>query len=141
MVKLARGVSLFINWFNGVCATVCGGWMMASALFPLALSWNDWMPLSIYDAMPFHDVFFTSHLWPGLALFLVNGVGNILAIVCRLRGNQTGWKRWCLVAGILLVLWTGVEMVFFPNALSVVYMVIGVIQILSWVAMRGEARG
>lgn len=50
-----------MNWFNGICAPVCGAWMMVSALFNLPLSWNDWMPLSIYDPFPFHDVFFTSH--------------------------------------------------------------------------------
>jgi len=62
---MARRFSLFMNWFNGICAPICGLWMMLSALFDLPLSWNDWMPLSIYDPFPFHDVFFTSHFWPG----------------------------------------------------------------------------
>ena len=90
MKKLCRGYSLFMNWFNGICAPLCGGWMMLSAVIDLPLSWNDWMPLTIYDPFPFHDVFFTSHFWPGLALLLVNGVANIVALVMRRRGNRLG---------------------------------------------------
>ena len=47
MEKLCQGCSLFMNWFNGICAPLCGGWMMLSATVDLPLSWNDWMPLSI----------------------------------------------------------------------------------------------
>ena len=119
--------SLFMNWFNGICAPVCGLWMMLSALFELPLSWNDWMPLSIYGPFPFHDVFFTSHFWPGLALLLVNGVPNIVALVLR-RKNEGAWRRACLVAGVLLILWTVVEMLIIPNGLSVFYLILGVLQ-------------
>lgn len=41
MNRFARGFTLFMNWFDGICASVCGLWMMASALFVLPLSWND----------------------------------------------------------------------------------------------------
>lgn len=121
--------SLFMNWFNGICAPVCGLWMMLSALFDLPLSWNDWMPLSIYDPFPLHDVFFTSHFWPGLALLLVNGMPNIVALVVRSR--ETTWHRVCLVAGILLVCWTVTEMLIIPNGLSAFYLVLGVLQTLT----------
>jgi hypothetical protein len=122
-----RRFSLFVNWFNGICAPVCGVWMMLSALFDLPLSWNDWMPLSIYDPFPLHDVFFLSHFWPGLALLLVNGVPNIVAIVLH-RTNDFAWRRACLVAGILLICWTVTELVFIPNGLSVFYFVLGILQ-------------
>ena len=129
MNKLCRRYSIFINWFNGICAPLCGIWMMLSALVDLPLSWNDWMPLSIYDPFPFHDVFFTSHFWPGLALFLVNGISNIVAIVMRHRKDERAWLRWCTVAGILLVIWTVVELILIPNGLSVFYFVLGVLQL------------
>ena len=134
MRKLCRGYSLFMNWFNGICAPVCGVWMMLSALFFLPLSWNDWMPLSIYSPFPLHDVFFTSHFWPGLALLLVNGVPNIVALVLR-RKNDYAWHRACLVAGVLLMCWTIVEMIFIPNALSVFYLVLGILQTAAAVAL------
>ena len=126
--------SLFMNWFNGICAPVCGVWMMLSALFDLPLSWNDWMPLSIYDPFPFHDVFFTSHFWPGLALLLVNGVPNIVALIVH-RTSPEAWHRACLVAGILLLCWTITEMLIIPNGISMFYFVLGVMQTVAAIVM------
>ena len=128
MDKLCRGYSLFINWFNGICAVICGVWMMLSALVDLPMSWNDWMPLSIYDPFPFHDVFFTSHFWPGLALLLVNGVSNIVAIVMRRRSGYHAWVRCCIVAGCLLLVWTITELIIIPNGISIFYFVLGLLQ-------------
>ena len=136
MDKLCQGYSLFMNWFNGICAPVCGGWMMLSALVDLPLSWNDWMPLSIYDPFPFHDVFFTSHFWPGLALLLVNGVSNIVALVMRRRGNMTAWVNWCTIAGALLVVWTVTELLIIPNGISFFYFMLGVLQLAAALRLR-----
>ena len=130
----ARGFSAFVNWFNGAAAVVCGIWMILSALVDMPLSWNDWMPLSIYDTFPLHDVFFTSHFWPGLALLLVNGVPNISAIVAH-RRRSSSWPQWCLAAGVLLIAWTVVELVVIPNGLSVFYLVVGIFQTASAVAL------
>ncbi len=135
MDRFCRGFSLFMNWFNGICAPVCGLWMMLSALMPLPLSWNDWMPLSIYDPFPLHDVFFTSHFWPGLALLLVNGVPNIVALVVR-RRSMSAWVTWCTVAGALLVAWTVTELLIIPNGLSVFYFVLGAVQLAAALHLR-----
>ena len=43
--KVCKRFALFMNWFNGICAPVCGIWMMLSALFELPLSWNSMMPM------------------------------------------------------------------------------------------------
>lgn len=134
--RLCRGFSLFMNFFNGICAPLCGIWMMLSALCDLPLSWNDWMPLSIYDPFPFHDVFFTSHFWPGLALLLVNGVPNLVALVSRFRKNAAAWRRICIVAGTLLIVWTVVELVLIPNAISIFYFVLGVLQLLAAIRLK-----
>ena len=140
MLKTCRGFSLFMNWFNGICAVVCGGWMMLSALVDLPLSWNDWMPLSIYDPFPFHDVFFTSHFWPGLALLLVNGVSNVVALVLRRKG-EAEWHRACLVAGILLLCWTITELLIIPNGMSLFYFVLGILQtVAAAVLMKNAVR-
>ena len=134
MQKFCRGYSLFMNWFNGICAPLCGAWMMLSALVALPLSWNDWMPLSIYDPFPLHDVFFTSHFWPGLALLLVNGAPNIAALVLR-RNSKTAWHRACLTAGILLLCWTITETLIIPNGLSTFYFVLGILQTATAIAL------
>ena len=137
MVKLAKGYSLFINWFNGICAVICGGWMMLSAYPAFPYSWESWMPLSVFDHFPLHDVFFTSFFWPGLALILVNGVANIVALACRSKKDLRGWNRWCLIAGILLIAWTAFEMLIIPNGASVLYMVLGVLQVAAALKVRG----
>ena len=134
MHKICRGFSLFMNWFNGICAPLCGAWMMLSALVSLPLSWNDWMPLSIYDPFPLHDVFFTSHFWPGLALLLVNGVPNIVALVQR-RKSVSAWHRACLAAGVLLLIWTIAEMLIIPNGISLFYFILGVLQTVAAVVL------
>ena len=129
MHRGCRGFSLFMNWFDGICAPVCGVWMMLSACADLPLSWNDWMPLSIYDAFPLHDALFTSHFWPGLALLLVNGAPNIVALAVLKRGDEATWLRWCTAAGALLVAWAAVELAFIPNGLSAAYLCLGLAQL------------
>ena len=110
--------------------------MMLSALVDLPLSWNDWMPLSIYDPFPLRDVFFTSHFWPGLALLLVNGVANIVALIMHRHGNSAGWIRWCTVAGALLIAWTVAELLIIPNGISIFYFVLGVLQLAAALRLR-----
>ena len=128
--KVARGFALFVNWFNGICAIVCGALMMTGL-------WNDLIPLSLFENFPLRDVFFTSLFWPGLALALVNGVPNLIALALRARGKRASSYTWGMVAGGMLVVWTAIEMVYVPNGLSVAYMLIGVLQLAaSWHARR-----
>lgn len=134
--KLASGYSLFINWFNGICAVVCGGWMMLSIWPDFPYSWESWMPLSVFDNFPLHDIFFASFFWPGLALLLANGVSNIIALTHRFAGNRRAWNTWCLIAGILLIIWTGIEMIYIPNAASVFYMILGILQVIAALHIR-----
>ncbi|WP_241158219.1 hypothetical protein [Adlercreutzia sp. ZJ138] len=129
--KMARGFALFMNWFDGVCALVCGLWMMASALWALPLSWNDWMPVSLLDPLPLPDFMKSDFLWPGLALVLVNGVPNVVALMLRFRGNRRASYVWSCIAGALLIAWTAFEMAFIPNGLSVFYLVLGVMQLVA----------
>ena len=134
--RLARGFALFVNWFDGVCAVVCGGLMMVLGLTGPD---NAFMPLSVYDSFPLHDVFFTSHFWPGLALVLVNGVPNLVALALRFRGKRAASYAAGMAAGGLLVAWTLVETAFMPNPVTVVYLVIGALQLAaSWRARRAE---
>ena len=97
------------------------------------------MPLAIYDSFPLHELNFMSHFWPRLALALVNGVPNVVALVLRFRGRRVASYTAGLVAGGLLVVWTLVEMAFMPNVVSVIYLVIGLLQLAaSWRARRVE---
>ena len=137
MNKMARGFALFMNWFDGICAPVCGLWMMASALFALPVSWNDWMPISLIEPLPIPGFMKADFYWPGLALLLVNGLPNVIALVCRLRKNLRLSYAWGMTAGVLLILWTLFELAFMPNAISAFYLVLGILQLAaSWMSWR-----
>ncbi len=128
MDKTARGYSIFINWFNGICAVAFGGLMMGADFF-FPGNTDSLMPLWMFDRFPLHDIFFTSLFWPGLALFLVNGVPNLIAAACLVRHRRLMWARWSTAAGALLIVWTLVEMMFIPNAASVLYLCLGIGQV------------
>lgn len=127
--NLARGFALFMNWFDGVCAVLFGGFMALSAVVALPVSWDDLMPIELLGSFPFHDIFFTSFLWPGIALMLVNGLPNIIALVQRFRRNRRASYQWGIAAGALLIVWTVIEMIYVPNGISIFYMVLGVLQL------------
>lgn len=129
MSRLSRGFALFMNWFDGICAPVCGLWMMASAIWALPLSWNDWMPIELIAPLPIPDFMKADFLWPGLALLLVNGVPNIVALALRFGGDLYGSYTWGTIAGALLIAWTAFELAFIPNGVSVFYLGLGILQL------------
>lgn len=118
-------------WFDGLCAIICGLWMLLSALFALPLSWNDLMPLSLLEPLPIPAFMKADFLWPGIALLLVNGIPNVIALSLRFRGNLKGFYTWGIIAGVLLIAWTAFEMIFIPNGISIFYMVLGVLQLIA----------
>lgn len=135
-----RGFSLFMNWFNVLLAPFCGVWMMLSAVPGFPLSWESWMPLSLFDPFPLHELIFASYLLPGLALALVVGVPNIVALAVRRASGDAGWARVCRTAGALLMGWTIVELAFVLNALSVFYLLLGILQAASAAVLLHRAR-
>lgn len=138
--RLARDFALFMNWFDGICATFCGAWMALSGVIALPLSWSDWMPVELLEPLPLPDFMTTSFLWAGIALALVNGLPNIIALALRLKGNRAASYAWGIAAGMLLICWTAFELVYIPNGLSVFYLILGILQALaSWHALKVEA--
>ena len=110
--------------------------MCADQLFPG--NTDSFMPLWMFDNFPFHDIFFTSLFWPGLALALVNGVPNIIALALRFAGRRKAAYTWGVAAGGMLVVWTAIEMVYMPNAMSVAYMILGVAQLVASLHARSH---
>ena len=89
------------------------------------------MPISLLEPLPIPDLMTADFFWPGLALLLVNGVPNIVALILRHRGDIRGFHVWGLLAGVLLVVGTVFEMVFIPNGVSLFYAVLGVLQFVA----------
>ncbi|WP_255467449.1 hypothetical protein [Raoultibacter phocaeensis] len=119
---------------NGVCAAVFGAIMMIGADdAPLGLS--ELLPL--IQTMPL-PAFMTENLfWPGLALLLVNGVANLVAASLFFVRPRLA-RRWALAASILLICWCAFEMLYFPNAASIVYLIVGIVQAALALASRLE---
>lgn len=120
----AETVVRVICALNGLCAVVFGTIMMAAA--------ND-APMGLSELVPPIQTmplpaFMTENLfWPGLALLLVNGVANLVA-TALFFSRPPAARRWALAAGVLLVSWCAFEMLCFPNAASIIYLIVGLAQ-------------
>ena len=137
LARVSRGFALLMNWFDGVCSIVCGGFMALSGLVALPVSWNDVMPIECLGVLPLPEPLIATWFWPGVALALVNGAPNIVALAMRFRGKRAASYRWGIAAGVLLIAWTAFELAFMPNGLSAFYLALGVLQAAaSWHALR-----
>lgn len=120
-----RTLLLVICAVNGLCALVWGVLMMAIPSGEPYMMGG--MAEALRTAMPLPDVLLQDLFWPGMALALVNGVPNAVAVVLAVRRSPQA-VRMGLAAGILLVAWCAFELAFIPNALSVGYLACGVVQ-------------
>ena len=127
LARVSRGFALFMNWFDGVCSIVCGGFMALSGLVALPVSWNDVMPIEFLGVLPLPEPLIATWFWPGVAL----------ALAMRFRGKRAASYRWGIAAGVLLIAWTAFELAFMPNGISAFYLALGVLQTAaSWHALR-----
>ena len=113
---------------NGMCALVFGAIMMIWPTdTPMGLS--ELIPL--IQTMPLPAFMTETLFWPGLALLLVNGAANLVASALFFAGQprDRATISWALAAGMLLVCWCAFEMVYFPNAASVFYLLVGIAQV------------
>ena len=128
LARVSRGFALFMNWFDGVCSIVCGGFMALSGLVALPVSWNDVMPIEFLGVLPLPEPLIATWFWPGVALALVNGAPNIVALAMRFRGKRAASYRCGIAAGVLLIAWTAFELAFMPNGISAFYLARGGLQ-------------
>ena len=145
LARVSCGFALFMNWFDGVCSIVCGGFMALSGLVALPVSCRSMlsgltrmsMPIEFLGVLPLPEPLIATWFWPGVALALVNGAPNIVALAMRFRGKRAASYRWGIAAGILLIAWTAFELAFMPNGLSAVSLALGVLHTAaSWHALR-----
>jgi hypothetical protein len=127
MRRLARGYLMAVSVLDGLAGLVCGVLFVArpdgSLLQAGALR-------SVIRAMPLADVFFRDFFWIGVAMLLVLGIPNLVATVMLVRRSRRRYGA-TLVAGALLLLWTGFEMIYMMNGLAVGYFVVGALSVLA----------
>lgn len=126
MRRISGGLLIAVSLLNGAAGLVCGvlfiagpdgRFLQAGALLP------------IIQKLPLASVFFQDFVWIGVAMLLVLGIPNSVAGAMLLRESRHQYPV-TLLAGVLLMLWCGFELIFMINALAVGYFVVGIISVL-----------
>ena len=127
MTRLARGYLIVVCILNGAAGLVCGvlfilrpdgSLLQAGALLP------------VIETLPLADVFFRDFLWIGIAMLFVLGVPNMVAAVMLIRRSDVQYVV-TLIAGVLLAMWTGFELIFMYNGPALGYFLVGAASILA----------
>jgi hypothetical protein len=126
MRKAARGFLIVVSILNGVAGLVCGALFVAA---PDGRVVQAGALLPVIQGLPLASVLFQDFLWIGVAMLLVLGLPNSLAAVMLLRKSESQYVA-TLVAGVLLVLWCGFELMFMLNVPAAGYFVVGLISVL-----------
>jgi hypothetical protein len=135
MQRVARGFLIVVSILNGVAGLVCGVLFIAG---PDGRFLQAGALLTVIQELPLASFFFQDFAWIGVAMLLVLGVPNSVATVMLLRKSEDQYLA-TLFAGVLLLLWTGFELIFMSNALAVGYFIIGLVSVLSSIMLRRAA--
>ena len=86
--------------------------------------------LQYFEVLPFANILYQNYIFPGIALFIVNGITNITASVFLIKKKKIGYILGGIF-GITLMLWITIQFVIFPtNVLSISFFVLGLIELL-----------
>jgi len=121
--KMTR-VVYFLCAFHGICAVIFGGLMM---LFPVDTPLGLSALLPQMGNFPF-QMFFQTLFWSGLALFLCNGLCNLIAAGLFFKKRDARALVFGFIGGLLLIIWDVYELIFLPNPAAVLYLLFGVVQ-------------
>lgn len=132
MVSTQEKILCALSFFIGLGALVFGPLMM---IFPVntPLGLSELLPAM--KNFPFQEIFFQDLFWSGLALLLCNGVCNTISVVQFIR-KKPSFIWWTIAASFLLMLWCITEMIFLPNAMAVLYLILAIIQLVLSIRIR-----
>lgn len=123
MTRAARPFLIVVSVLNGVSGLVCGVLFVAA---PDGHLLQAGVLLTIIQRLPLASVFFQDFLWIGIAMLLVLGIPNTVASVMLLR-RDTQQYRVALAAAVLLLCWTGFELIFMYNGAALGYFIVGLV--------------
>jgi len=98
---------------------------------PSGVSWGGEPMLDLLRAkMPWPDVFFQNFIPSGFVLLAVNGLTQLLAALMLLKNHR--WAYWAvIVCGIILMIWIALEWwIWGFVALSNIFFVLGVVEVV-----------
>ena len=127
MLRVCRVFLIVVSFLNGLAGLVCG---LLLVIGPDGRLMQMGMLLPVIQRFPLADVFFRDFLWIGVAMLLVLGLPNLVAAAMLVR--RSGWQYLAtLIAGVLLLLWCGFELIYMFNVPAVGYFVVGVLSVLA----------
>lgn len=87
--------------------------------------------LPYFQVLPFSKVLYQNYIFPGIALFIVNGITNLFAAFLIFKNKKSGIVLGTIF-GITLMMWIIIQFVIFPfNFLSTSFFVFGILQALT----------
>ena len=130
MKTLLKTLTLFIG-----IGAVAGAVMMW--IDPSGVSWGgEPLLMLLRKKMPWLDVFFNDFIPSGFALLFVNGITQLIA-ACMLFKKHRLAPYAVLACGIILMLWIVLEWwVWGFNALSNIYFVLGLVEVVAAVISK-----
>ena len=135
MQRPARGFLMVVSVLNGVLG-------LGSAVLPLVAPDGRLMGmdvlLPVIGEFPLASVFFRDFWWIGLVMLLALALPNLVAAIMLFRRYR--WQyRATLVAGALLILWCGFEIVYMFNIAALGFLVVGVLSVLASASLMRSA--
>lgn len=126
--KKTRKVLIFWCLFVGMCAIFGSIGMFIDPTGNL-IKMNEMLPY--FDTLPFSNVLFQNYIFPGISLLIVNGLSNSLAAYLLIKNKKIGIILGTIF-GFTLMLWITIQFVIFPiNILSILYFIIGLLQLIT----------
>lgn len=126
MRKAARRFLIVVAMLNGVAGLVCG---ILFVISPDGSLMGFEPLLGVVGTLPLADVFFRDLRWIGIAMLLALAIPNLAAFVMLLRRSAKQYAA-TSAAALLLILWTGFELLFMFNIAAAVYFVVGVVSLV-----------
>lgn len=87
--------------------------------------------LTYFKVVPFSTILFKNYIFPGIALLVVNGLTNLLAVYLIMKNKK---KDIILgtIFGFTLMLWITIQFIIFPfNIMSTSYFIFGLLQLIT----------
>ena len=136
MQRIARGFLMVVSVLNGVLGLVCAALLL---LAPDGGLLGMGVLLPVIREFPLAGVFFRDFFWIGLVMLVALGLPNLVAVVMLVRRSDKQYLA-TLIAGILLLLWCGFELIYMFNVAAVGFFAVGVLSVLASVLLRKPSR-
>ena len=135
MRRIARGFLMAVSIINGFLGLVCAVMLL---LAPDGRFLGMGVLLPGIATFPLAGVFFQDFFWIGLVMLLALGLPNLVAAVMLARHSHGQYVA-TLVAGALLLLWCGFELIYMFNIAAVAFLAVGAFSVLASVLLLRPA--